>query len=99
MIPDKLWGNYDIFGWTANGIAPFGVQPDPVDAKGMLFYKAWLNLDLNILATVSPERHAKYESPGFTQSGVGDAKFAWTHSRLAERTAELMNENGGAGLH
>ena len=29
LVPEHLWGEYDAPGWTANGIAPWGLQPDP----------------------------------------------------------------------
>ena len=34
LIPETLWGDYDVPGWTANGIAPYGVQMDPIAADG-----------------------------------------------------------------
>ena len=44
LVPPAHWGDYDVPGWTANGIAPYGVQPDPIAADGMLFYKGFLHL-------------------------------------------------------
>ena len=41
FIPRDLWGDYDVPGWTANGIEPWGRQMDPVAADGMLFYKGF----------------------------------------------------------
>ena len=37
-IPERLRGNYNRFGWTGNGIEPWGLQPDPVGADGYLFF-------------------------------------------------------------
>ncbi|HAZ35462.1 MAG TPA: hypothetical protein DCY69_01880, partial [Acidimicrobiaceae bacterium] len=41
LIPPDFWGDYDVPGWTANGIDPYGVQMDPVAADGMLFFKGF----------------------------------------------------------
>ena len=30
QIPDRLKGNYNRFGWTANGVDPWGLQRDPI---------------------------------------------------------------------
>ncbi len=30
LIPAHLWGEYDVPGWIANGIEPWGLQPDPI---------------------------------------------------------------------
>ena len=34
LIPKDLWGRYDVPGWTANGIEPWGLQPDPIGSDG-----------------------------------------------------------------
>ena len=47
-IPEHLVGIYDIPGWTANGVAPWGLQPDPVGADGMLFFKGFFSLLLSL---------------------------------------------------
>ncbi|MDC3239327.1 hypothetical protein OAT88_01435, partial [Gammaproteobacteria bacterium] len=46
--PERLRGNYDAAGWTANGVEPWGLQPDPIGADGNLFFRGWLNLVLSI---------------------------------------------------
>jgi len=36
-LPQHLAGEYDMPGWTANGVEPWGLAPDPVGAEGNLF--------------------------------------------------------------
>jgi hypothetical protein len=48
LIPKDLWGNYDVPGWTANGIEPWGLQPDPIGSTGNLFFRGFFNLMLAI---------------------------------------------------
>ena len=47
--PERVRGNYDSPGWTANGVEPWGLQPDPIGADGNLFFRGWLNLLLDYL--------------------------------------------------
>ena len=51
--PERVRGNYDFPGWTANGVEPWGLQPDPIGADGNLFFRGWLNLVLGIYKYVS----------------------------------------------
>ena len=51
--PERVKGNYDAPGWTANGVEPWGLQPDPIGADGNLFFRGWLNLVLSIYKYVS----------------------------------------------
>ena len=32
--PERVRGNYDAPGWTANGVEPWGLEPDPIGAAG-----------------------------------------------------------------
>ena len=48
IIPPAHWGDYDVPGWTANGIEPYGVQPDPIAADGMLFFKGFFTLLMSL---------------------------------------------------
>jgi hypothetical protein len=78
-VPKELWGEYDRPGWTANGIAPWGLQPDPVGAEGNLFFKGWLNFMLGNYAYVSG--NDKWHRP-FWVTGIGDAQYQWTHGAI-----------------
>ena len=89
-IPDRLQGNYNRIGWTANGIEPWGLQADPIGADGNLFFRAWFNLVLSIYAYVSGDD--KYERP-FKVTGYGDQEFEWDQHRICQRLAEQYSEH------
>ena len=89
LIPAELWGDYDVPGWTANGIEPYGVQMDPVAADGMLFYKGFFLVLLGIRSMVAgrpgePGGVADRWNEPFDLIGDGEHTFAWTHSGIAE---------------
>lgn len=81
LIPKDLWGDYDVPGWTANGIQPWGLQPDPIGSTGNLFFRGFFNLMLAIHRAVSGE--ATWDAP-FEMTGLDDRTFAWTHRGIAE---------------
>jgi hypothetical protein len=81
MIPERLRGNYNRIGWTANGIEPWGLSPDPIGSEGNLFFRGWFNLLLGIYRYVSGDD--KYERP-FEVTGYGDQVFEWDQHRIAE---------------
>lgn len=81
MIPERLRGRYNRIGWTANGIEPWGLDPDPIGAQGNLFFRGWFNLVLGIYRYVSGDD--KYERP-FEVTGYGDQVFEWDQHRIAE---------------
>jgi hypothetical protein len=81
MIPERLRGNYNRIGWTANGIEPWGLSPDPIGSEGNLFFRGWFNLVLSIYKYVSGDD--KYERP-FEVTGYGDQVFEWDQHRIAE---------------
>ena len=95
LIPKHLFGSYDTPGWVANGISPWGLQPDPIGAEGNLFFKGWLNLVMALHVYVSGER--LWDQP-FKVAGVDRTRFEWTQSRLVERLVELWSRHP-AGLH
>ena len=96
LIPPSRWGDYDVPGWTANGIEPYGVQPDPIQADGMLFFKGFFTLLLGLHRYVS--NSAKWNEP-FTMINDGpDRTFTWTHSRIAEHLAAQWH-NRQIGCH
>ena len=85
LIPQDLWGNYDVPGWTANGVEPYGIQMDPVAADGMLFFKGFFGLLLGLHRYVSND--SKWNEP-FEMIRDGDHTFSWTHSGVMSHLAE-----------
>jgi len=81
-IPRDLWGNYDVPGWTANGIEPYGRQLDPIAADGMLFYKGFFLLLLGIRSTISPVDRS-HEPMRMFAAGADDG-FVWTEAGIAD---------------
>ncbi len=79
--PDRLRGKYDRPGWTANGVEPWGLQPDPIRADGNLFFRGWLNLVLSIYKYVSGDN--KWERP-WEIAGYENQKFEWTQPKIVE---------------
>lgn len=84
LIPEQFWGEYDTPGWVANGIEPWGLQPDPIGADGNLFFKGWLNLTQALHAYVTGEDRW---GTSFQVAGVGRSSFEWTQHRLVEHLA------------
>jgi hypothetical protein len=80
-VPESLRGRYAMPGWTANGIEPWGLQPDPVGADGNLFYRGWLNLLLGIRRSVSGEAG---EHDVLNVTGYQNREFPWTYARMSE---------------
>jgi hypothetical protein len=78
-IPSHLVGEYDRPGWVANGVAPWGLAPDPVSAPGNLFYKGFFNLMLGIYGYVSKDR--RWNQP-FAVTGCNDTTYSWTHDGI-----------------
>ena len=93
LIPPELWGNYNVPGWTANGIEPYGVQMDPIAADGMLFFKGFFTLLLALHRYVSGDD--KWDRP-FTM--IPEHGFTWTHSGVAAHLAEQWS-NRQIGCH
>ena len=85
IVPAALWGDYDAPGWTANGIEPYGVQPDPIAADGMLFYKGFFLVLLGIRSMVAEAGGGadRWNEP-FEMIRDGDNTFTWTHSAIAD---------------
>lgn len=80
FMPDKLRGRYNAPGWVGNGIAPWGLQPDPIGADGNLFFRGFFNLLLSIYKSVSGDE--KWEQP-FAVTGYQNRRFDWTHYDIA----------------
>lgn len=79
--PERLHGNYNFPGWVANGVEPWGLQPDPIGADGNLFFRGWLNLVLGIYKYVSGDD--KWEQP-WQIAGYENEHFEWTQPRIVE---------------
>lgn len=84
LIPEHLIGEYDVPGWTANGIEPWGLQMDPIAADGMLFFKGWLlvMLGLHYRATNDTGWHRPFD-----MIRDGEHTFTWTYTGIAEHLA------------
>ena len=83
-MPPALRGKYNRIGWTANGVQPWGLQPDPIGADGCLFYRAWFLLALATYKYVSGDD--KWARP-FNVTGYHDESFEWDTHRIAEHLA------------
>lgn len=84
-LPPQMRGNYNRYGWTANGTEPWGLQKDPIGADGYLFFRGWFHLLLATYKYVSGDD--KWARP-FPVVGYGDEIFEWDHHRLATRLDE-----------
>ena len=81
-----VWGEYDVPGWTANGVEPWGVQMDPIAADGMLFYKGFFLVLLGIRSMVADAERSsdRWNEPfEMIRDGVENT-FEWTHTGIAE---------------
>ena len=88
--PERLHGNYDFPGWTANGVEPHGLQPDPIGADGNLFFRGWLNLVLTIYKYVSGDD--KWEKPWMI-AGFENEHFEWTQPKIVEHLYQQYIEH------
>ena len=95
LVPPDVWGNYDVPGWTANGIEPYGVQMDPVAADGMLFFKGFFALLLGLHRYVSGDD--RWNEP-FEMIRDGEHTFTWTHSGVVAHLADQWWERR-SGVH
>lgn len=114
QIPERLRGKYNRFGWTANGVEPWGLQADPIAADGYLFFRAWFLLLLATHKYISGDD--KWARP-FKVTGYHDEQFEWDMHRIAERLESqyrahpegphcentkiwvFCNTAGGLGMH
>ena len=90
LIPTHLWGEYDSPGWTANGVEPWGLQPDPIRADGMLFFKGFFNLIMSLHRYVSGDD--RWNRP-FMVTGLENRQFEWTHERVANHLTDQWRRN------
>ncbi len=85
LIPAELRGKYDSPGWAANGVEPWGFEPDPVKAAGAIYYKGFLSLTMGLHLYTSGDR--KYDE-GFTIVNNGEHTFHYTHTHMNERVSQ-----------
>ena len=79
VLPEHLRGRYDAPGWVANGVAPWGLQPDPIGADGNNFFRGFFNLLLCFYRYVSGD--SKWERP-FKVAGYQERMFSWDHHQI-----------------
>jgi hypothetical protein len=84
LIPEKYWGNYNVPGWTANGIEPWGLQWDPIGADGNLFFKGFFLVMLGLHRRVTG--NARWDAP-FDIVRDGEHTYTWWHTKIAEHLA------------
>ncbi len=89
LLPEALRGRYEIPGWTANGVEPWGLQPDPIGADGNLFFRGYFNLLLGLYRYIAGDD--KWDRP-FPVTGYGERQFHWSHSRITEFLTLQMEE-------
>jgi hypothetical protein len=90
LIPPAYWGNYNVPGWTANGIEPWGLQWDPIGADGNLFFKGFFLVMLGLHRRVTGS--ARWDVP-FDMVRDGEHTFSWWHSKIAEHLADQWRAN------
>lgn len=88
--PEQIRDRYDRPGWTANGVEPWGMQPDPIGADGNLFFRGWLNLVLSIYKYVSGDD--KWERP-WEIAGFENEQFEWTQPRIVEHLHQQYTDH------
>lgn len=79
VLPEHLRGRYDSPGWVANGVEPWGLQPDPIGSDGNNFFRGFFNLLLCFYRYVSGDN--KWEQP-FKVAGYQNRLFEWDHHQL-----------------
>ncbi|MGH9024210.1 MAG: hypothetical protein ACRDV9_14115 [Acidimicrobiia bacterium] len=84
LIPRAHLGNYDVPGWTANGVEPWGLEMDPVAAQGNLFYTGFFDLLLGLHLSVTGDR--KWNRP-FEIVRDGEQAYSYTHGTLNQLLA------------
>ena len=89
FMPEHMRGRYDPPGWTANGVEPWGLQPDPIGADGNLFFRGFFNLLLGTYSYVSGDN--KWEKP-FQVTGYNDRMFQWTQPGISEFLEDQWSE-------
>ena len=92
LIPEQLWGNYNVPGWTANGIEPWGLQWIPIGADGNLFFKGFFLVMLGLHRRMTGDD--RWKSP-FDIVRDGEHTFTWCHSEIAEHLHQQWTRHAG----
>ena len=95
VLPEHLRGHYDAPGWVANGVSPWGLQPDPVGADGNNFFRGFFNLLLCFYRYVCDD--GKWEKP-FRIAGYQDRLFEWDHHSIVNFMHDQWSERP-QGVH
>lgn len=96
IVPAELFGDYEAPGWTGDGMAPWGDQPDPIGADGNLFYKGFLSLLLGLRERISGEDRWERVFAVVPDADGG----GWTYShRTVNETLEGQWARRPAGCH
>ena len=94
LTPSHLRGEYDVPGWTANGVEPWGLQMDPIGADGNLFFKGYFLIILGLYRYVSGDD--KWNQP-FAMVRDGENSFTWSHTAIAKHlTAQWSKRPEGS---
>eukprot|EP00912_Choanoflagellata_sp_UC4_P002107 UC4_evm4s1341 len=96
-IPAEVFGNYNTPGWVGNGLPGSGgsIEPDPLRADAMLFFKGWMTLLMSISERISGSGRWK---KNWFMSGVNDSKHLWNLDSLANHLNSLWSSRE-CGLH
>lgn len=94
-LPEYLRGKYDAPGWTANGVSPWGLQPDPIGADGNNFFRGFFNLLMCFYDYVAGDD--KWAEP-FKVTGYQDRIFGWDHHSIVDFMVDQWSERP-AGVH
>lgn len=100
LIPEKLFGNYDMPGYVCNGIvrepadASLDIERDPIESDAMLFYKGWLTLVLGIRERVcsSSQKTVSFKSLDVKSNRT------WNYDSVSRKLHDQFNSNEGWGL-
>lgn len=101
LVPEETFRAYNAPGWTGNGLGkypdgrPAGIQADPIEAEGMLFFKGWLLLVMSIYTYVSGD--GKYTRP-WRMANVAGTSREWTLTSVAEHL-QMQWSSRACGLH
>jgi hypothetical protein len=91
-MPEGYAGRYSKPGWVANGLGPYGYNPDPVYGNGVanIMYKGYFNLILGLYEYVSGD--AKYDDV-FKIVYDDSLSFEYDHKRIVDTLAKQWVAN------
>jgi len=95
LVPTEHFGNYNVPGWTGNGLGRFpdgtpeGICADPIKAESMLFFKGYLTLTMAIHTYVSGESKWFRE---WQMANVGGGSSVCTLDQVASHLSKQWGE-------